>query len=75
MKVPQIILVLYLVKLASTVGFRYRVDQRTGQKLLWIHVPGSRPNVFTDFEESKIKINMRYCLNSFHVFQNLIKAQ
>jgi hypothetical protein len=49
---------------ADGVGFRYRADLRSGEKRLWIHVPGSEPNVLTDFDESKK--NSHICVTPLH---------
>jgi len=44
-------------------GFRYRADPRTGEKRLWLHVPGSDP-IFTDFDESK-SVNFIFTLSHY----------
>ncbi|OXA55325.1 proline-rich extensin-like protein EPR1 isoform X1 [Folsomia candida] len=39
------------VLIVSGVGFRFQSDKKSGEKRLWLHVPGSDPNLLTDFEE------------------------
>lgn len=54
MKLLQKLVVLFSVICAvHGVGYRYRANPETGDKILVLHVPGTGPSIQTEFPDSK----------------------
>lgn len=51
-----IVVFLPFLCLVHGVGYRYRANPVTGEKVLVLHVPGSGPSIQTEFPDSKFGI-------------------